>query len=147
MSRILALDVGSKRTGLALSDETQTLGTPYGLIETGDQRELVSKVVKIVKEQEVERVVVGVPLNHHGEEGVDAQKVRVFIALLRERMTEPVIEWDERFTTVQAERSLITADMSRSRRKQVIDKVAASIILQSYLDSLHFQDTSRWEDA
>jgi putative Holliday junction resolvase len=136
--RIMALDVGSKRTGVALSDETRTLGTPFDTIITGDQRELVHKVAKLVEQKEVGRLVVGVPLNQFGEDGVDAIKVKQFIALLREKVKEPVIEWDERFTTLQAERTLLTADLSRDHRRKVIDKVAAALILQSYLDSLQF---------
>jgi len=82
-----------------------------------------------------------------GDAGQDAQNIQRYIALLRERTTLPVIEWDERFTTVQAERTLITADVSRAQRKKVIDKVAAAIILQSYLDSLHFQKATPWDET
>ncbi len=73
------------------------------------------------------------------------RKVQKYIALLRERFSRPMIEWNERFTIAQAERALITADLSRDKRRQVIGKVAASISLQSYLDSLHFQDLTRWD--
>jgi len=146
-TRILALDIGSKRTGVAISDPSQSISLPLTNVEATKKGEWVSKVKDLVETSDVEKIVVGIPLDHHGEEGADAQKIREFIALLRERVTQPVIEWDERFTTVQAERTLVDADLSRKRRKQVIDKIAATIILQSYLDSLHFRKALPWDDS
>lgn len=139
-TRILALDIGSKRTGVAISDETRLIATPLTTVEARQKKDWLEKVSGLVESEEASEIVVGFPLNQHGEEGVDAKKIREYIAVLRERFTLPVIEWDERFTTVQAERALLTFDVSRQKRKQVIDKVAAAIILQSYLDSLRFHD-------
>jgi putative holliday junction resolvase len=144
--RIVALDIGSKRTGLAVCDHERRISVPLTKIEATQKKEWIRLVAQIVEEEEPTEILVGLPLNHHGEEGEDARKIREYIALLRERFTLPVIEWDERFTTAQAERTLITADLSRKKRRDVIDKVAASIILQSYLDSLRFQEAPVWED-
>lgn len=145
--RILALDIGSKRTGVALSDELRLISSPLTTVEAKNKKEWAQKIIDIVEESEAGSVLVGVPLNQHGEEGADAKKAKEFIALLRERLSVPVIEWDERFTTVQAENLLVTADVSRMKRKQVIDKVAAAIILQSYLDSLRFSSTHSMDDG
>jgi putative Holliday junction resolvase len=145
--RIMALDIGHKRTGVALSDETRLISTPHSVIETEPRRLWIEKLTQLIEENEVKEVLVGVPLNQHGEEGQDAEKILKYVAVLRERLSVPVVEWDERFSTVQAERALISADMSRKNRKQVIDKVAAAIILQGYLDTLRYktQDSS-WQD-
>lgn len=135
-NRILGLDIGTKRTGVAISDAMRWLGRPYRTIETRDPREWVSQVVEITKEEEIGEIVVGLPLNQYGEEGDDAVRIRKYIQLVRDSVSIPVVEWDERFTTAQAERALIHADYSRKKRKEVIDQVAATIILQGYLDSL-----------
>jgi putative holliday junction resolvase len=144
--RIVALDIGSKRTGIAVCDGERRISVPLTKIEATQKKEWLRLVAEILAEEEPTELLVGIPLNHRGEEGEDARKIKEYIALLRERFTLPVIEWDERFTTAQAERTLITADLSRKKRKDVIDKVAASIILQSYLDSLRFQEAPAWED-
>lgn len=135
---MLALDIGEKRTGVALSDETRLIATPRSVIETQPKKKWLREIKTLLEENEVTLIVVGLPLNHHGEEGQDADNIRKYIAALRAETTTPMIEWDERFTTAQAERMLISGDVSRKNRKDVIDKVAAAIILQSYLDSLRF---------
>lgn len=136
--RIIGLDIGTKRTGIAVSDETKIFSLPLTVIEASDMRSWICRISEICHEYPVSCVVVGFPLNQHGEEGNDAKRINQYIVLLQEQIKVPVIKWDERFTTAQAERLLITADVSRKRRKQHIDKIAASIILQSYLDSLRF---------
>lgn len=148
-SRILSLDIGTKRTGVALSDETRLLASPLTTVEETQIKPWVLKIKALVEENEVAEVVVGLPLNQYGEEGKDALNIRKYIAALQGELTIPVIEWDERFTTVQAERSLIEADFSRKNRKKVIDQIAASIILQGYLDRLRFQnqmETPEWDE-
>ena len=140
--RTLGLDIGTKRTGVAIADETLTLASPLSLIEANSPKEWIGKVLNFLKDYSVDKIIVGIPLNQDGEEGVDAKRIRNYIALLREQVNFPVIEWDERFTTVQAERVLITSDMSRKNRKQVVDQLAAAIMLQSYLDYLRFQKES-----
>ena len=146
--RTFGLDVGTKRTGISIADETLTLASPLTHIEAKQKKEWLKKLIAFLENYKVEQIIVGVPLNHHGEEGEDAERIQQYIALLREKVSYPVIEWDERFTTVQAERTLITADVSRKDRKQVVDKVAASIMLQSYLDHLRFTRESipPWEN-
>ncbi|MFM8315630.1 MAG: Holliday junction resolvase RuvX [Deltaproteobacteria bacterium] len=140
--RTLGLDIGTKRTGIAIADETLTLASPLTHIEAHSHKDWLNKLLKFLENYDIEKVVVGIPLDHHGEEGEDAERIKKYIALLREKVNYPVIEWDERFTTAQAERTLISADMSRKNRKQVIDKIAASIMLQSYLDRLRFEKES-----
>jgi len=147
-SRIMALDIGTKRTGLALTDDRRIFALPHSVIHATQKKDWIEKIAEVMDMENIGEIVVGIPLNQHGEEGQDAKKIREYIALLRERFTQPVIEWDERFTTLQAERTLLEADLSREKRKQVIDKVAASIILQSYLDSLRFQqERSAFDDS
>ncbi len=139
--RILALDIGEKRTGIAISDEQNKIGFPLLTLDARDKRTCINQIKKLVSEYDVGSLLIGIPLNQHGEVGQDAQNVRKFIALLQDQINLPVIEWDERFTTVQAERSLLLGDVSRQRRKQVIDKVAATLLLQSYLDSVESSHT------
>lgn len=147
IGRIMALDIGQKRTGVALSDETRLISSPHCVVNTEPRKEWIKNLTNIISEYEVKEVLVGIPLNQFGEEGEDAQNIRKYVAVLREAISIPVVEWDERFSTVQAERALISADMSRKNRKQVIDKVAAAIILQSYLDSQRFQEKVSWDET
>lgn len=140
--RILGLDVGTKRTGISIADETLTLASPLTHIEAQSPKDWLNKLLNFLNNYSIEKIVVGVPLNQDGEEGVDAERIKKYIALLREKANFPVIEWDERFTTVQAEKTLISSDMSRKNRKLVIDQLAATIMLQSYLDYLRFQKGS-----
>lgn len=141
--RVMALDIGEKRTGVALSDESLLIASPHSTIEARGKKDWLRQVGALVDAENVARILVGLPLNQYGEEGDDAKNTRKFIALLQEGLKVPVVEWDERFSTVQAERALIGADVSREKRKGVIDKVAAAILLQSYLDSLRFHSNDR----
>lgn len=134
--RIMALDIGTKRTGVALSDELRLIASPRDTIQEKRIDLWFKKVCEFIEEEEVTSIVVGLPLNQYGEEGPDAERIRQYLSMMRKRVSIPVIEWDERFTTLQAERLLIGSDVSREKRKLVIDKIAAAIILQSYLDSL-----------
>ena len=145
-TRIMALDIGDRRTGVALSDESCTISSPLTVLPMDNRRAFLNELARLVEENGVAEIVVGLPLNQWGDEGADAEKMKKVIAVLRERLSVPVIEWDERFTTVQAERSLLEADLSRKRRKEVIDKIAAAILLQSFLDRRKFQNTEQqWE--
>ena len=135
-SRILCLDLGQKRTGVAASDETRTLASPVQVLESHNRKKLIGDIQVMIKKLEIGSIVVGMPLDQNGEVGQDAAKVKQFIAVLRERVEVPVLEWDERYSTVEAEQRLIEADYSRERRRGMIDMVAATIILQSYLDHL-----------
>ncbi|MBE3590322.1 MAG: Holliday junction resolvase RuvX [Firmicutes bacterium] len=132
--RVLALDVGDRTLGVAVSDPfgwtAQSLGT---LRRTRDERDFEA-VLELVRRYGAERVVVGLPRNMDGTEGPRALRTRRFAEALRRRLPVPVEEWDERLTTVQAERALLDADVSRARRRRVIDGMAAALILQSYLE-------------
>lgn len=135
--RILGLDVGAKTVGVAISDE---LGwTAQGITtiaideETGDFG--MDELEKIIKQYEVEKIVVGLPKNMNGTIGPRGEASLRFADMLRERFLLPVVMWDERLSTMAAERVLLEADLSRRKRKKVIDKMAAVMILQGYLDS------------
>jgi putative Holliday junction resolvase len=136
--RILGLDVGSKTIGVAVSDE---LGwTAQGLktiqIQEDEQKSGIPELEEIIQEYGIEKIIVGLPKNMNGTIGPRGEISLQFAKLLKNRFGLPVELWDERLTTMAAERILLTADVSRKKRKKVIDKMAASLILQSYLDSL-----------
>ena len=136
MSRMLGVDFGERRVGLAVSDALGMLATPWRTVEVSGRREAVEGVVKACEETEAEQIVVGLPLNMDGTHGPMVEKVDAFVADLRGRVSVPVVTWDERLSSSLVERMLLEADVSRARRKQVRDKLAAQVILQGYLDSL-----------
>jgi putative Holliday junction resolvase len=134
-SRILALDHGTKRIGVALSDE---LGWTAQPLETFERRTLerdIAHIQDLVRNHDVGQVLLGLPLRLDGEEGQSVRVVREFAARLGESLAVPIITWDERMTTKAAEELLIAADVSRKKRKGVVDRVAAAILLQSYLEA------------
>ena len=135
--RIMSLDLGEKRIGVALSDEL--LLTAQGLCvlnSKGTEKDLV-QILALVKEHGVTHLVLGLPRNMNGSQGPMAEKALEFGRKLAELQPEiPVEYWDERLTTTAAQRVLVEADMSRSRRRAVVDKVAAGFILQGYMDSI-----------
>lgn len=133
--RILALDVGTKRIGVALSDELFITAQGQVTIIRRSLAEDLAEIKRIIKEGNVEEAVVGLPLNMNGSYSAKTKEVVEFMDNLAKAVDIPVKTWDERLTTVQAERTLLEADMSRAKRKKVIDKLAAQVILQSYLDS------------
>jgi putative Holliday junction resolvase len=134
-SRILALDYGTKRVGVALSDE---LGWTAQPLETFERRTLdrdVAHVASLVQAHAVGEVVLGLPLQLDGREGPAIEAMRDFAAHLEQGLPVPLVLWDERLTTKAAEDLLIAADVSRKKRKGAVDRVAAAILLQSYLAS------------
>lgn len=134
-TRILALDPGTKRIGVALSDELGWFAQP---LETYERRTIerdVAHVQQLVDEHRVREVVMGLPLRMDGGLGPQADAVRQFVETLERTLTVPVVVWDERLTTKSAERMLIEADVSRKKRKGAVDRVAAALLLQSYLES------------
>lgn len=133
--RILGIDLGEVRVGLALSDEMGWTAQPFEVIKRQNDAQVLDEIARIVTEQEVGELVVGMPFNMNGSEGPRALLARTFIEELTERLHLPVHPVDERLSTVFAERALLEADMRRDKRKRVIDKVAAAVILQGYLDS------------
>jgi putative Holliday junction resolvase len=135
-ARLLGLDVGTKTIGLALSDVTRSIATPYETIRrtkfTADAKALAA----IVAKEGVGGLVIGLPLNLDGSEGPRAQSTRAFARNLTGHVDVPMAFWDERLSTAAVERHLIEADASRKRRAQVIDRMAAAYILQGALDRL-----------
>ncbi len=134
--RILGLDIGDKRIGVAVSDE---MGWSAQAVKTINRRsavEDVKQIKEIAEEYETDEIIVGLPVNMNGTLGPGVEKVNNFISLLKEHFVVPINTWDERLSTVAAERNLIDAGLSRKKRKDVVDMLAASIILQGYLDYL-----------
>lgn len=134
--RILALDHGTRRVGVAVSDELKMIATPLEYIAPEPFADFLARLKQILAEKEVELILIGLPRNMDGSYGPAVQNVREFIAALREAITTPIKTLDERLTTVQANRSLLQANVRRDQRKEKVDKTAAAILLQSYLDSL-----------
>ena len=133
----MALDVGEKTVGVAMSDELEITCSPRETLRR-DGLEL-DRLEKIVTTDGVGEVVVGLPISLNGTLGPSAQKVLEFVEQLRKRLTVPVVTWDERLTTAEAEKMLIAAETRRAKRRQVIDQVAATLILQNYLRRKSFQ--------
>ena len=137
--RVMGLDYGSKTVGVAISD---TLGITAQGIETIERKEenklrkTLARIEELVKEYEVEKIVLGFPKNMNNTIGERAEKSLELKAMLERRIGIPVIMWDERLTTVEAERTLIESNVRRENRKKYVDKIAAVFILQGYLDSL-----------
>jgi putative Holliday junction resolvase len=121
--------------GIALSDELKMIAQPLEFIPAEPFAAFVERLRTILREKEVEQIVVGMPRNMDGSYGPAAQKVREFVTALKEAVTVPIQLWDERLTSAQANRLLIQSDVRRDKRKEKVDKMAAAILLQSYLDS------------
>ena len=134
--RILALDHGTKRIGVAVSDELKLIAQPLEYISAEPFAEFLARLKELLREKEVELILVGLPRNMDGTYGPAALKVQAFIAALKSALTVPIKTWDERLTSVQANRLLIEGEVRREKRKEKVDKMAAAILLQSYLDSL-----------
>lgn len=132
--RIMGLDVGEKRIGIALSDPMGWTAQGHSVLQRASNRDFAA-LKGLCSDNEVDLIVVGLPLNMNGSEGPKALEVREFARELGSYTELPIEFWDERLTTVTAEKILIQADVSRRKRKQVIDKMAATFILQSYMDS------------
>ena len=133
--RVLAIDHGSKRMGIAVSDELKMIAQPLEYIPAEPFAGFLARLKEIVRAKEVELIVVGMPRNMDGSYGPAALKVQEFVAVLKDALITPIQTWDERLTSAQANRFLIEADVRRSKRKEKVDKTAAAILLQSYLDS------------
>ena len=135
VKRTLGLDVGDRRIGVAMSDPMGYTAQRLTLLERHTLERDVRAIETLVNEHEAQGIVVGLPLNMDGSIGDQAKKVMAFAETLKARLACPVHLWDERLTTMQGERSLLETDTSRRKRKQVIDQVAAQLILQHYLDA------------
>jgi len=135
-SRLLGIDPGTKTLGLALSDGSLLVATPWRTIRRKKFAADAAELAVIVQSHDVSGLVIGLPLNMDGSEGPRAQSVRAFIRNLAGKLDLPVALWDERLTSVAAERALLEADLSRKKRGERIDAVAASLILQGALDRM-----------
>ena len=133
--RVLGIDLGERTLGLALSDPGRILASALRTIRRTSESKDLEELARVIEEHEVTEIVVGHPLNMNGSRGPQAMKAEAFAELLRERFRLPVQLWDERLSTVAAERTLLEADLSRKKRKKVIDHVAAAFFLQGFLDS------------
>jgi len=133
--RILALDVGKKRIGLAVSDPLGLTAQGLGVLERRDWEKDLARLLDMARPYLVVEVLVGLPRHMDGRLGDQAEEILTLARALGEALGAKVATWDERLSTVEAERLLVAADMSRKRRRRVVDQVAATIILQAYLDS------------
>ena len=136
--RMMSLDVGSRTIGIACSDALLMTAQGIETIRRTSLEKDFNRLQELIAEYEVHELVVGMPKNMNGTKGERAEKTEEFVEKMKEVIDLPVTYWDERLSTVMAERQLIAADVSRKKRKSVIDKMAAVVILQGYLDRLQF---------
>jgi putative Holliday junction resolvase len=135
MSRIMGIDYGERRVGVAMTDPSGTFSLPHSVIEVESPEDALLQLGRLVSDTGAKAIVIGRPIRMDGTVGTMATKVEAFAERLREVTGLSVRLWDERLTTCEVERFLLGADMSRRRRKEVRDKLAANTILQSYLDA------------
>jgi len=133
--RILALDVGDKRIGVAISDELEISANALATITRTGLKKAIREIQEIITEYNVEEMIVGMPVMMNGSVGIQAEKVGRFVDELKKEIRIPIKLFDERLSTSLIEKTLIDADMSREKRKKVIDKLSAVIILQDYMSS------------
>jgi len=133
--RFLGFDVGEKTIGLALSDTNRMIASPFQTIHRTQWKKDVEVLLKIMKDYKIVGLIVGLPLNMNGSEGPRCQSVRQFAANLLSFTDIPLCLWDERLSTMAVTRTLLEADLSRAKRKMVVDKMAAAYILQGFLDA------------
>lgn len=136
--RYIGLDLGNRTCGVAVSDASGIIATSLFTIRffEKDLTAALDEVIKIINEKKCEKVVLGYPLNMNGTAGPQSEYVLQFKAMLEENTNLEVILYDERLTTVEVQKVMISADLSRNKRKKVVDTLAATLILQSYLDSI-----------
>ena len=145
--RCLSLDVGDKTVGIAVSDPLGLTAQGVKTVLRTSNKKDIAEIGELISQYEVEKLIIGLPKNMNGTEGERCEIVRNFAAKISAAYPEvEQIFWDERLSTVAAEKSLIAADVSRKKRKKVIDKMAAVYILQGYLDSLSASDLSKGEN-
>ncbi len=142
MARVIAIDVGEKRIGLAVSDSLNIIAQGLDTIERKSDSNLLERMKSLIKEYNVSKIVIGMPLNMNGSKGASAKRSEGIASLLKRELSIDIEMLDERLTTKQGERVLLEADVSRKKRKLSIDKIAAQLILQTYLDSHAEKDQS-----
>jgi len=134
LMRIMGLDVGTRTIGMAISDELGLTAQGFKTLRRKSMEDDFREIAAIMNQFEISKVVVGLPKNMNGTLGSQAETVLKWVEILKDRIQVPVVTWDERLSTVGASRVLLEADVSRRKRKKVIDKLAAVLILQGYLD-------------
>jgi putative Holliday junction resolvase len=132
--RILALDHGTRRIGVAVSDETKTIAQPLEYIPAEPFADFLDRLKQLLTEKQVELILIGMPRNMDGSYGPATQKVKAFIDAIKPEVAVPIKTWDERLTSTMANRALLEGNVRRDQRKEKVDKMAAAILLQSYLD-------------
>jgi putative Holliday junction resolvase len=132
--RIMGLDMGSHKIGLAISDESGLIAQSLETIKRKSTEEDLKEITRVIDQFKIEKIVVGLPKNMNGTLGKQAETVLEWIEGLKKRISLPVVTWDERLTTVGATKILLEADLSRKKRKKVVDQLAAALILQGFLD-------------
>lgn len=137
--RILAIDYGARRVGIAISDPLLLTAQSLPTLAAKGLQKILTELEIIIADRNVAEIVVGMPLNLKGEKSVAAQKVENFIQRLKQRFKLPVHSWDERWTSIAAQRTIREFGKSPSRNKQKVDQISAMLILQSYLDHLNQQ--------
>ena len=135
MGRVIGIDYGDKRCGVAVSDPSRIIATAHQVISNTGMDRVIQKIAGLCRDQEVECIILGWPLNMDGTEGPATEKVRVFLLKMKPAIDLPIETWDERLTTRTAESILIEAGTRRKKRKGLVDKIAAQVLLQHYLDS------------
>ncbi|MCU6709653.1 Holliday junction resolvase RuvX [Paenibacillus sp. J5C_2022] len=134
--RIMGLDYGDRNIGVAISDALRWTAQGVAVVERRRDGSELDRLAEMIREHEVSEIVVGLPKNMNGTIGPRGELTMTFAEQLGQQLDLPVHLWDERLTTVAAERTLLEADVSRKKRKRVVDKMAATLILQNYLDSI-----------
>jgi len=135
MGRVMAIDWGERRIGVALSDETRTIASPHCVLERGGSLDRdLARIAAIAEESQADLILFGMPVRLDGSTGPAAEGVLQVMEKLRDRVDAQVDAWDERLSTVAAERALLEGDVSRKKRRKLVDRVAAALFLQAYLD-------------
>ena len=132
--RKLGVDIGTKRIGISITDETNTVARPLTTIERSDIETEATKLTRLIEEFEIEVIVAGMPVDLKGEKGVAAQNMEEYLVTLEKIISVPIVRYDERLTTKIAEDFLRASGLKKKRRKKIIDEAAATIILQNYLE-------------
>ncbi len=147
--RLMSLDVGDRRIGVALTDPRQILARGLRVIHRRSHQADLELISSLVREHEVEKVVVGLPLRSNGTAGEQARKVESYVQELRQVVDVPIVLWDEGYSTVRAREAMIEAGRRKKERRERIDAVAAAAILQDYLDTLERREERRtpWEET
>jgi putative Holliday junction resolvase len=132
--RYLAIDHGQKRTGLAISDSSETLVSPHSVIETANEEELLRRISGVLDAEEIDAVVVGLPVNMDGTEGPRVRQVRQFVLMLQQRTDKPIHLHDERLSSFEADCLVGDLELTRKKKKKRLDAIAAAAILRSFFE-------------